>query len=174
MKTRLAAVAIVALVAGSSLALAQTTGSGGSSGGASGKIGGTPGTAGGTLPTGDTMGGSNPTTSGGSMGSGGSSGGTSGTSAGGAGGGSGSAASGQTATGTISKVDRSGNTITMQDGTQYKVRGFDLSGVKEGDRVSLQYSMEGGDRTALAVMPAGASGATGGAATGSGGSQPKQ
>lgn len=94
----------------------------------------------------------------------------------------GTAASGsmQQATGTVSKIDRSSNTVTMQDGTSYKLSsGTALGTVKEGDQVRLQYQMQGSDRMATAVMPAtgsaGTSGTTG-TTTGSGstGTQPKK
>lgn len=95
----------------------------------------------------------------------------------------GTTASTQQATGTVSKLDRSANTVTMQDGTRYKLSsGADVSKLKEGDQVRIQYQMQGSDRMATAVTPAtgsagtSGSGAATGSATGSGGAgtQPKQ
>ncbi len=83
----------------------------------------------------------------------------------------GSSTSMQSATGTVGKLDRSSNTVTMQDGTRYRLSsGTDVSKVKEGDQVRIQYQMQGSDRLATAVMPAtGSAGSSGtGAATGSG------
>jgi Cu/Ag efflux protein CusF len=98
--------------------------------------------------------------------------------------GAGAAGSTQQATGTVSKIDRSSNTVTLKDGTSYKLSSSSALGtVKEGDQVRLQYQMQGSDRMATAVMPAtgaaGSSGTTGsstGSTTGSGGTgtQPKQ
>ena len=81
----------------------------------------------------------------------------------------------QTATGTVSKLDRSANTVTMQDGTRYKLSsGADLSKLKEGDQVRVQYQMQGSDRVATTVTPAtGSAGSSGsGMSGGSGSSTP--
>jgi hypothetical protein len=89
-----------------------------------------------------------------SPGTSGGSSGTSGTTAG---------ASAQTAPGTVSKIDRSGNAVTLSDGQSYKLSSSaDLSKVKEGDQVRIQYRTQGGDRMASDITSmSGSAGSTG-------------
>lgn len=72
-------------------------------------------------------------------------------------------ASAQTATGTVSKIDRSGNAVTLSDGNSYKLSSSaDLSKVKEGDQVRIQYRTQGGDRMASEISSmSGSAGSTG-------------
>ncbi|HYD68156.1 DUF1344 domain-containing protein [Azospirillum sp.] len=72
-------------------------------------------------------------------------------------------ASMQTATGTVSKVDRSGNAVTLSDGNSYKLSSSaDLSKVKEGDQVRIQYRTQGSDRMASDITSmSGTAGSTG-------------
>ena len=74
----------------------------------------------------------------------------------------------QSATGTVSKIDRSSQTLTMQDGTKYKLSSSaDLGKVKEGDQVRVQYQTQGSDRMAMQVTPATGSAGSSSSTTGS-------
>ncbi|HYH21694.1 MAG TPA: DUF1344 domain-containing protein [Azospirillum sp.] len=92
-------------------------------------------------------------------------------------------ASMQSASGTVSKVDRSSNTVTLSDGNSYKVSSnAELSKVKEGDQVRIQYRTQGGDRMASDITSmsgsagSSASGSTSGSSSmsGSSGTTPKK
>ena len=77
------------------------------------------------------------------------------------------AAATQQATGTISKMDRATNTVTMKDGTTYKLSSSaDVSKLKEGEQVRIQYQTQGSDRMATAITPASGSAGTSGPAAG--------
>lgn len=62
----------------------------------------------------------------------------------------------QMAQGHIKMIDTKAGTVTLNNGQVYTVpRGFDLSSLKQGEKVKVEYSAQGKVNTATKITPAG-------------------
>ncbi|WP_194913216.1 DUF1344 domain-containing protein [Azospirillum sp. INR13] len=83
----------------------------------------------------------------------------------------GSAGSMQSASGEVDKIDNDKKTLTLKDGHSYKLDdSASLQNIKKGDRVSVTYRQDGGDRRAVSVTEGSQSGSSATGTTGTGSS----